>query len=376
MTDLLSRLLFLFPKRIPREDLFTEAVARLFERNPRLCLDWLRDAGLISPGEESDGARVIVQTQKWLRPADANQQARRADLFIEVHHSTRAEDHRNSPEVVIIESKIGSREGHDQLKSHAEHLEGMTEFARRTLVYITRAYDPKDKNKILSTVGETIHFKQLRWQDFYHFLDEEVDGDALVEEVKAFMEEQGMARSNRFSTTDLATLSGMVRASEILIETLGGEVRARLQKLAGRRPRRESAGLQGIIDDGGYYLYAQLFETGAMECSLGFVLDEPDGFPKALIGVDADFGKEESEAAVAVMRRLLRRESWKAENLDGPAGTESWPEAWREKSLARVLPEDDHVGAVQRFFVESLDQVAKELTASKKERPDLPWNGE
>jgi len=206
MTSLLGRLLGLFPKSVRREDLFTEAVARLFETNPRLCLDWLRDAGIVSDGGESAGTRVIVQTQKWLRSTDAVQQARRADLFIEVRHSSRSDDNRIDPEAVIIESKIGSRERHDQLKSYAEHLEGMIGFARRTLVYITRAYDPKDKNKILSTVGETIHFKQLRWQDFHHFLDEQVDGDALVEEVKAFMEEQGMARSNRFSTTDLATL--------------------------------------------------------------------------------------------------------------------------------------------------------------------------
>ena len=58
------------------------------------------------------------------------------------------------------------------------------------------------------------------------------------------MEEQGMATSNRFSTTDLATLSGMVRVSEILTESLGGKVRTRLEKLAGHRPRRESGGLQ------------------------------------------------------------------------------------------------------------------------------------
>jgi hypothetical protein len=57
VTALLSRLLFLFPKRIPHEDLFTEAVARIFERNPQICLDWLRQAELISAGEESKGAR-------------------------------------------------------------------------------------------------------------------------------------------------------------------------------------------------------------------------------------------------------------------------------------------------------------------------------
>jgi hypothetical protein len=209
MTNLLSRLLFLFPERVPHEDLFTEAVARVFERNPQLCLDWLSQAELISVGDEPGNARVAVQTQKWLHPTDANQQARRADFFIEVSHPSRGEDDRTDTEVVIIESKIGSGEGHDQLKSNAEHLEGMTWYARRTLAYITRAYDSKDTNEILSTVGESIRFKQLRWHDFYRFLDEEVDGDALVEEVKAFMEEQGMATSNRFSTTDLATLPGM-----------------------------------------------------------------------------------------------------------------------------------------------------------------------
>jgi len=251
----------------------------------------------------------------------------------------------------------------------------MKGFGRKTLLYITRAYDPKDEVEIPSSLQKTIHFKQLRWHDFYRFLDGSGEEDALVEEVKSFMREQGMASSYHFSVADLAALSGMLRASDILVETLGGEVRGRLQKLAGRRPKRESAGLQKIRDWGGYFLYASLFETGAMECYLGYALDEPDGYPKAQVGVYADSSDGKSEAA-AVMKKLLLREGWNAENLDGPTGTEGAPEAWREKSLASVLSKDDHVGAVQRFFVESLDQLAEELMASKKEHPDLPWNGE
>ena len=34
------------PRKI--EDLFTEVVARLFERRPDPCADWLRDNGFIS----------------------------------------------------------------------------------------------------------------------------------------------------------------------------------------------------------------------------------------------------------------------------------------------------------------------------------------
>ena len=40
MASLLGRLLRLFPESVPLEDLFTEAVARLFEMRPRLCLTW------------------------------------------------------------------------------------------------------------------------------------------------------------------------------------------------------------------------------------------------------------------------------------------------------------------------------------------------
>ena len=38
MTNLLGRLVRLFPESVPLEDLFTEAVARLFETRPVLCL--------------------------------------------------------------------------------------------------------------------------------------------------------------------------------------------------------------------------------------------------------------------------------------------------------------------------------------------------
>ena len=49
MTSLFGRLLP-FSKRPRRvEDLFTEVVARLFERRPDLCVDWLRENDFISP---------------------------------------------------------------------------------------------------------------------------------------------------------------------------------------------------------------------------------------------------------------------------------------------------------------------------------------
>jgi hypothetical protein len=147
----------------------------------------------------------------------------RSDLIVEVYQAAEDAESESLLEVVMIESKIGSVEGEDQLKRYAGHLNDMSG-ARKTLVYITRAYDPKDKEEILSDV-DGICFEQLRWHDFYRFL-QMVKRDALVEEVMLFMEEQGMAQSHRFSTADLLTLSKVPRAFEIFDETLGDDVRA------------------------------------------------------------------------------------------------------------------------------------------------------
>ncbi len=45
MSSLLGRLVRLFPDSVPLEDLFTETVARLFERRPQLCLAWVVEGG-------------------------------------------------------------------------------------------------------------------------------------------------------------------------------------------------------------------------------------------------------------------------------------------------------------------------------------------
>ena len=49
MTSLLGRLLPLFIGVRRVEDLFTEAVARLFERRLEHCLSWLGSLGFVSP---------------------------------------------------------------------------------------------------------------------------------------------------------------------------------------------------------------------------------------------------------------------------------------------------------------------------------------
>ena len=384
MTSLLGRLLRLFPESVPLEDLFTEAVARLFEIRPQLCLEWLEEAELISPravGQVQEHVRV--SSQRTFAALENHDTDSRPDLLIEVFRSSGEEPAEEEPggDVVMVESKIGSGEGPQQLRRYAEHLEKMQDFDSKTLLYITRSYDPKEQDEILSGFDEDVIFKQLRWHDFYRFLTT-VEKDTLLEEVMIFMEEQGMARSYRFSTTDLMALSGVPRAYEIFDETLGGEVKAELEKFAGNKVRRETHGLGHLRAHKRYLDIASLHEWDLFSF-VGYQLDRSeaasimqmmrDGYPGVFVVLESRPNAVGRETSVAAMKRIAPNDDWESYNLDNPSG---WAGVRRYRSLATLLSEEDHVAAVQRFFVESIHHLRAELTEFKKEHPDLLWSGE
>ena len=367
MTSLLGRLLPLFPASVPLEDLFTEAVAHLFETRPQLCLAWLEEMGLTATSVEDLRRHVRVVSQRAFAALEHHNTDSRPDLVIEVHDSMEEATGEVSTDVVMIESKISSKEGSEQLKRYAEHLDRMPNSGNKSLVYITRSYDPKEPSKLL--VGD-VRFEQLRWHDFYRFLRME-EKDALVEEVMKFMEEQGMARSYRLTTADLIALSGVPRAFEILDETLGGEVRAELESFAGNKARRESAGLDLVRRFGVYVVSAQLHGDDLFS-NVGYHMRTPDGYPEASVTLQTRPKAVEREASIAAMRRMTLRDGWDGHELDDAM---AWSRVTRAMSLARLLPEEDHIAALKRFFIESIRQLQDELTAFKEEHSGLPWAG-
>lgn len=169
MTSLLGRLLPLFTGTRRVEDLFTETVARPFERRPELCLSWLDSLGLITPATEESRRHVRVATQRSFLALDDHDSGSRPDLLLEVRRADEDAKLDGTVEVVTVESKIGSLEGQDQLKRYAGHLDQMVG-TRKTLVYITRAHDPKYETEVLAKLGGRVGFKQARWHDFYRFL--------------------------------------------------------------------------------------------------------------------------------------------------------------------------------------------------------------
>src|SRR3712207_5105266 len=96
-------------------------------------------------------------------------------------------------------------------------------------------------------------------------------------------------------------------------------------------------------------------------------MGRPDGYPKISVGLYVDPEAPGGEVAIAAIERVSSLEGWE-DNLDSRA---DWPEAWRDTSLVSLLPEEDHVATVKRFFIESISQLKERLAAFKKEPPEL-----
>lgn len=208
-----------------------------------------------------------------------------------------------------------------------------------------------------------------------------MEKDTLAEEVMTFMEEQGMASSYRFSATDLMALSGVPRAFEILDETLDEEVKAELESFAGNKVKREPEAMNNLRFHRRYVVMVPL-HGWHLVCYAGYqmrtpgdytaVSRVPDDYPVIVVALEAQPGAAGRKASVAAMKRIGLNEGWETYSTDDPRG---WAGARRTRSLAVLLSEQDHVGAVKNFFIDSIQQLKAELTAFIKEHPDLPWTG-
>ena len=92
---------------------------------------------------------------------------------------------------IILENKINSGEGENQLADYAKVLEGALGLESRTLAYITKYPSGTD---YLS--NEKVKFKHLRWSKIFNFLQRELqdanDRQELAVELLRLMEDWNM----------------------------------------------------------------------------------------------------------------------------------------------------------------------------------------
>ncbi len=179
-----------------------------------------------------------------------------------------------------------------------------------------------------------------------------------------------VAKDHRLSATDLIAPSGLLRAFDILEETIDAEVRDELAHFAGNKVKRTSANLMRQIRiDEGYLIYAPLTSEIDFGCYVGYGMCNADGYPRIRVGLYDHPGAAGRGGAIVAIKRVALVADWE-DDLDDPA---NWPEVWRETRFVNFLPEEDHVAVVKFYFFESMRQLREELTDFKKEHWDLPW---
>lgn len=245
---LFSRLLRLHGETVPLEDFFTEIVTYLFSTSHKLLCDWIVYADLL---DINDHSRSHIVSQPKFTALEHHGIDSRPDMLIEILDN-------QSRDVIIIESKIGSSEGQDQLRRYAEILAELPNIRQGLLLYITRNFEPKNEKIILRKLSRRkVRFRQLRWYTFYNFLRLQPSNIFIMEVIK-FMEEKGMAQSNQFTVTDILTLSNMSKVLSLMDETMWGEVKIKFQKVISPKVCSPRKSIDFLRDWGRYIMYADM----------------------------------------------------------------------------------------------------------------------
>jgi hypothetical protein len=353
--SLFSRLLNLNAGNIPLEDFFTELAAYLFASHKTILYDFLGHLNLLNSETYSE---AHVLTQKTFEPLEHHHSSSRPDLVVEFISG----DHRD---VIFVESKIGSHEGHLQLQRYAEILDQLTGYRKRSVVYITRDFDPKDKADIFKNIPNSdVQFYQFRWHQLYHVLRSHSDIE-LVRETIIFMQEYRMAHNNQFSSIDVLTLSNFTKSLKIMEETMWGKTSQKFVAVLGGM-KKSSTAMTQLQNFGRYIMNTSM--PGQWWCGLGFSLERQDltDYPTVSLMLEVAPNSQYREEIIEVMKIISQKDGWQGYELNN---SKAWSGIVRERSLQDFLSGADHVSAIQQFFSQGLD----ELEAIKKQYAHLPW---
>jgi hypothetical protein len=299
-----------------------------------------------------------ISTQRVVEPLDGHCSASRPDIVIELVDTSGCD-------IIFIESKVGSKEGYEQLKRYAEILHVLPNFRHKFLLYITRDFDPKEEAVIFQKIPEsTVQFKQLRWHQFHRFLQSQAD-TMLVQEMTVFMNEYNMAHNNQFSSIDVIALANFTKSLKLMEEAMWGEVSQQFKQVLGA-VRNPATALRNLRWQGRYLMSVDM--PGRWWCGLGFILKTSNltDYPKVRLMLEVDPRSQSRTEIIKAMKEICQQGDWEPHNLND---SKAWSGIIREKSLQDFLAEEDHIVAIKEFFMQSLD----ELNTIKEQYPNLPW---
>jgi hypothetical protein len=358
--SIFSNLLQLNKNQIILEDFFTEIFGYLLESNTSLMQSWLKEFKISDINPEN----ITVSTQESFSALETHLTGSRPDIYIELSNES-------MKEIIFLESKIDSSEGQDQLKRYAEHLDNLDSISRGVLVYVTRDYDKKDRNLILGDCKNEakLEFKQLRWYENYRFLKEynESISDKLIIETIKFMEEQGLSQNNKFTVIDVLAITNFPRVRKMLDESMGGEVAARFEEVAGKKPVPSTV-MNDLRNDDIYAYEQEQKDKNQFYVILGYYMNKSNitDFPDVGLELKVNPHATDRKEIIKAMKEIERGHGgWNSYCLN----ENRWAGISKTRNLEKFMQEEDHIKAIQIYFLELLDELIK----IKETYPDLKW---
>ncbi|BAT53896.1 hypothetical protein NOS3756_28590 [Nostoc sp. NIES-3756] len=350
----------------PVEDFFTEIVAYFLSINTDILLHWLKQHGIIN---EENYHSINITTQKYYEPLAHHDQGSKPDIVIELANDA-------TTDVIFIESKVGSTEGVDQLKRYAEILSSLTYPQRRILIYITRDYDPKEAEKIISALN--VNFHQLRWYQFYNYLTKK-SHDILAKEILKFMGVNGMSHTNQISSIDLLTMINFKNTLKFMEDTLSDEVKAKFKGAFKGYVYGKSEMLSDSLYQwekcSRYIINNRLTpHSGKWDiwCGLGYFNLNPESlteYPHIGILLDVDLRFAKAERVIEFMQKVINQKPdlWKKYLYDSSKPS-TWSTIAYHKSLREFLSQEDHLHSIKAFFFECIEEMQ-----AIQEEFNFPW---
>lgn len=345
----------------PREDFFTEIVAYFLSLNNDILLDWLKHHSIISDDNYSS---IKISTQQEHKKLENHPDDSRLDIAVELSTGL-------NTDVIFIESKIGDKDGNNALRKYADILSNLPNVRHRILIYITRDYDPKEEiKKYCLELSPKINFFQLRWYQFYSFLEKRAF-DILAKEILIFMRENGMSHTNQFSSVDLLTMVNFNKTLNLMQSTLNDEVQHEF-KLAFGGVIKGAASMTQWRWKSRYIIYTK-FSGDNFWCGLGYFNLNPDNlteYPYLGICLEVSHSFGEHSKIIKSMQKVINAKPniWTPVDL---AILPAWSAIFYQKSLQEFLSEKDQLSAIKLFFKDSI----KELKTVQEQYFDFPWKG-
>ena len=338
------------------ENYFTLIVSHLLDAYPDLLREWINQVVPPAGGDCERFTAYEVSPQRYLCGSYA-------DIVIELSKGTRRE-------VLLIESKVDAGEDEGQLPKYAGLL--VSEFPRaqqRTLVYITRDYDPKDKQEVLKGVEDKVGFIQLRWFNFYDFLvayQETLPSNPLFQETIRFMDEKLLGHIRSLTPAEYGAMPHVLSLIQTMKTTLSEEVKEKFVGITGEKRAQPDL----APDWGNFMLCTNDHEPYWL--GLGFELGGEDGCPR-VFAYFCSLPSSSRPKWLLVAQRLIEKGGWEASEWDGvkpeTVEPESWAGAYYPKNLADFLTEPESVAQIKKFFLDRLSEIAE----VKRAHPRLAW---